>query len=159
MDGYEKDESEKLDLMLGITDRKRELYFFYVELKRPERQSIYQKEDDFCKLLKQIKVPVDKQVKLKLASPASCGLFCEGFNSSLYKMTLVEDGIYLPIMVKRFSLVENESQLLNVATIVEALGLVLGELQSLQKRYKGKRREEAKKSPFVKPSYKTEFKK
>lgn len=78
MDGYEKDESEKLDLMLGITDRKRELYFFYVELKRPERQSIYQKEDDFCKLLKQIKVPVDKQVKLKLASPASCGLFCEG---------------------------------------------------------------------------------
>ncbi|RCH97910.1 hypothetical protein CU097_010757 [Rhizopus azygosporus] len=148
MDGYEKDESEKPGLMLSITDRKRKLYF-YVELKRPECQSIYQKEDDFCKLLKQMKVPVDKQVKLKLVNPASCGLLCEGFNSSLYKMTLVEDGIYLPIMVKRFSLIENESQLLNAATIIEALGLVLDELQSLQKRYKGKRKKEAKKSPFT----------
>lgn len=77
MDGYEKDESEKPGLMLSITDRKRKLYF-YVELKRPECQSIYQKEDDFCKLLKQMKVPVDKQVKLKLVNPASCGLLCEG---------------------------------------------------------------------------------
>lgn len=40
-------------------------------------------------------------------------------------MTLVDDDIYLPVMMKYFSLVENESQLMNVPVIVEALGLVL----------------------------------
>lgn len=77
MDGYEKGESEKPDFMLGIADRKRELYFFYVELKRPECISRYQKEDDFCKLMKQMKVSVDKQVKLKLGWPVSFGLLCD----------------------------------------------------------------------------------
>ncbi|PHZ08590.1 uncharacterized protein RHIMIDRAFT_268986, partial [Rhizopus microsporus ATCC 52813] len=74
IDGYEKDENEKPDFMLGIGSRKRELYYFYVELKRPECQSKYQKEDDYCKLLKQMKASVDKQVKLKLANPSSFGL-------------------------------------------------------------------------------------
>ena len=42
----------------------------------------------------------------------------------MYQMSLVNDGIYLPVMVKRFSLVENESNLMNIPLIVEALSIV-----------------------------------
>ncbi|KAG1294133.1 hypothetical protein G6F60_006049 [Rhizopus arrhizus] len=159
MDGHEKQEKKRPDFMLGIEDRKRELYYFYIELKRPDCDSKYQKEDDFCKLMKQMKTSVDRQIKLKMANPISFGLLCEGFNCSMYQMSLVNDGIYLPVMVKRFSLVENESNLMNIPLIVEALSIVKDELPKLEKRYKGKRKEKTKESEYVKPSYQTEFNK
>ncbi|KAG1358321.1 hypothetical protein G6F62_000803 [Rhizopus arrhizus] len=159
MDGHEKQEKNRPDFMLGIEDRKRELYYFYIELKRPDCDSKYQKEDDFCKLMKQMKISVDRQIKLKMANPISFGLLCEGYNCSMYQMSLVNDGIYLPVMVKRFSLVENESHLMNIPMIVEALSIVKDELPKLEKRYKVKRKEETKESGYMKPSYKTEFNK
>jgi hypothetical protein len=39
-------------------------------------------------------------------------------------MSLVEGGIYMPVMIKRFSLVSNESDLMNVPLIVEAFAAV-----------------------------------
>lgn len=39
-------------------------------------------------------------------------------------MTLKVDGVYMPIMVKRFSLVSNKSELMNTSLIVEAFGAV-----------------------------------
>ena len=39
-------------------------------------------------------------------------------------MTLKEDGLYMPAMVKPFSLVSNESELMSVLVIVKALGMV-----------------------------------
>jgi len=64
--------------MVGIQDRKRELYFFYVEVKRPKVKSVYQEEDDYVKLLKQLKESIDNQLKLGMKNPKSFGLLCEG---------------------------------------------------------------------------------
>jgi len=76
--GQEK-KKKKPDFMLGITDRKREAYYyFYVEVKRPDAKSIYQEEDDYVKLLKQMKGSIDNQAYLGMANPVSLGLLCEG---------------------------------------------------------------------------------
>lgn len=64
--------------MLGIMDRKRDIYNFFVEVKRPDAKSIYQEEDDYVKLMKQMKGSIDNQAYLEMANPVSLGLLCEG---------------------------------------------------------------------------------
>ncbi|KAI8990358.1 hypothetical protein BDB01DRAFT_781074 [Pilobolus umbonatus] len=110
--------------MLGFKDRKREIFCFYIEIKRPGKDSKYQEEDDFVKLMELMKFSFNRQITLGIKNPLAFGLLCQGFTSSLYKMTLKEDGIYMPIMVKRFSLVGDKSELMNVPLIVEAFGMV-----------------------------------
>lgn len=64
--------------MLGIKNRKRELFNFLVEVKRPDTLSKYQEEDDYTKLMKQLKLAIDNQLKLGVQNPYSFGLLCEG---------------------------------------------------------------------------------
>jgi len=78
IDGSDEKKKKKPDFMVGIQDRKRELYFFYVEVKRPKVKSVYQEEDDYVKLLKQLKESIDNQLKLGMKNPKSFGLLCEG---------------------------------------------------------------------------------
>ena len=77
-DGSESNRRQKPDVMIGVVDRKRELYFFYVEVKRPSTSSIYQEENDHVKLLKHLKYSIDKQIDAKIKDPVSYGLLCQG---------------------------------------------------------------------------------
>lgn len=53
-----------------------------------------------------------------------CIFFVLGVGCSLFRMTLKEDGLYMPAMDKRFSLVSNESELISVLVIAKALDMV-----------------------------------
>ncbi|KAG1176428.1 hypothetical protein G6F36_010956 [Rhizopus arrhizus] len=93
IDVAEKNQKKKPDFKLGIMDRKREVYFFYIEIKRPEKESKYQEEDDFVKLMKEMKFSVDRQISLGMKNPLSFGLLCEGkcqFNHTYSINTIVE---------------------------------------------------------------------
>ncbi|KAI9478527.1 MAG: hypothetical protein EXX96DRAFT_484329, partial [Benjaminiella poitrasii] len=124
IDGSEKNKSKKPDFMLNIKDKKRDLYFFYVELKRPVCKSIYREENDFVKLLKLMKASVDDQVAVGMANPMSLGLQCEGFKCSLYQMRLNQEGIYLATCARKFLLIENQSMILNTIPEVEVFGYI-----------------------------------
>lgn len=78
IDGSEKKQAKKPDFIFEIQDRKRELYYFYIEMKRPGSKSVYQEEDDFTKLLKHLKKSIDDQAMLGMKTPESFGLLCEG---------------------------------------------------------------------------------
>lgn len=47
-----------------------------------------------------------------------------GFKCSLFKMTLVADGVYLPLLIKLFSLVEEVHEMALLPLIVESLMFV-----------------------------------
>lgn len=47
-------------------------------MKRPGQVSLYQDEDDYVKLLKQMKTSVDVQIDLGIHNPTSLGLLVEG---------------------------------------------------------------------------------
>ena len=64
--------------MIGIEDRKRDIYFFYTEIKRPNTSSNYQEENNYVKLLKHLTNSIDKQVDARIEGPVSYGLLCEG---------------------------------------------------------------------------------
>ncbi|CEG64959.1 hypothetical protein RMATCC62417_01848 [Rhizopus microsporus] len=53
-----------------------------------------------------MKTSMGMQVNIGLESPKSFGLLVEGWRCKLYSMELVEDGVYLPAMIKRFWIVE-----------------------------------------------------
>jgi hypothetical protein len=80
MDKPEKN-GKKPDFMFGTKVKRREVYFFFVEVKRPEITSKYQPEDDFTKLMKQMKGSVDDQLCLGAKNPTSLGLLIEGMLS------------------------------------------------------------------------------
>ncbi|KAG1515116.1 hypothetical protein G6F52_009758 [Rhizopus delemar] len=127
MDKPEKN-GKKPDFMFGTKIKKREVYFFFVEVKRPEITSKYQPEDDYTKLMKQMKGSVDDQLCLGSKNPTSLGLLVEGFKGTLFQMKLLADGIYMPMAFERFSLVEEIHQLVHLPGIVEALFFVKSEL-------------------------------
>ena len=77
IDGVEGNK-KKPDFMLGIKNRKRTMFFFFVEVKRPDITSNHQEENDYVKLLKQLKSSIDEQLKIKVKAPAAYGLLCEG---------------------------------------------------------------------------------
>jgi hypothetical protein len=63
-------------------------------VKRPEQSSIYQDEDDYVKLLKQMKTSVDAQIDLGVRNPTSLGLLVEGIlifviNSTIPRFLLI----------------------------------------------------------------------
>ncbi|CAO3656036.1 unnamed protein product [Mucor fragilis] len=64
---------DKPDFMIG-TKTKKEVYFFFVEVKRPDTASKYQPEDDYAKLMKHMKGSIDKQLRLGVETPLSLGL-------------------------------------------------------------------------------------
>lgn len=57
---------KKADFMMGFKDRKREVFLFFVELKRPGKVSKYQVEDDFVKLIKHMKNSICKKLVLSV---------------------------------------------------------------------------------------------
>ncbi|KAG2234470.1 hypothetical protein INT48_004849, partial [Thamnidium elegans] len=72
-----EDTGKKPDFMIGAKKRRTELYFFYMEVKRPDTTSRYQVEDDHTKLLKFMKESIDKQLRLGIEDPMSLGLLVE----------------------------------------------------------------------------------
>ncbi|KAG0805612.1 hypothetical protein G6F16_004635 [Rhizopus arrhizus] len=120
---------KKADFMLGYKDRKREVFLFYVELKRHDKISKYQVEDDFVKLCKHMKYSIDNQAAIGIEAPVALGLWCEGFVCSLLKMTLVEEGVYLPVVLRKFRLPESESELISLARVMESLNFVFEEVK------------------------------
>lgn len=78
MDGVEKSGAIP-DYKLGYMKHKNKpLFALFVEVKRPGQTSKYQPEDDYTKLLKEIKDSLDKQVDLGFVNPFSFGLLMEG---------------------------------------------------------------------------------
>lgn len=73
--------------MLGISENKRkEVWFFFVEVKRPNVTNHYQEEGNFTKLMKQVKSSIDEQLHLGAEGPISLGLLVEGmFETFIYK--------------------------------------------------------------------------
>lgn len=69
--GSEEKKTTKPGFMLGIEDRKRDAYFFYVDLKTPACKSVYQEENDYVKLLKCMKVYLDDQAAIGIRNPES----------------------------------------------------------------------------------------
>ncbi|KAI8090455.1 hypothetical protein BDF21DRAFT_333601 [Thamnidium elegans] len=110
----------KPDFMIGAKVRTKEVYFFFIEVKRPEATSKYQPEDDYTKLMKEMKCSVDTQLRLGVLNPTSLGVLVEGFKCTLFQMKLVSDGIYMPVAFDRFSLIEEIHQLVNLPSVVEA---------------------------------------
>ncbi|KAG0781374.1 hypothetical protein G6F21_011679 [Rhizopus arrhizus] len=145
MDKPEKN-GKKPDFMFGTKIKKREVYFFFVEVKRPEITSKYQPEDDYTKLMKQMKGSVDDQLCLGSKNPTSLGLLVEGFKGTLFQMKLLADGIYMPMAFERFSLVEEIHQLVHLPAIVEALFFVKSELAKFIDEVSQKRKREEKRA-------------
>lgn len=143
---------KKADFMLGYKDRKREIFLFYVELKRPGKVSKYQVEDDFVKLCKHMKYSIDNQAAIGIESPVALGLWCEGFVCSLIKMTLVEEGVYMPVVVRKFRLPESEFELLSLPRAMECLNFVLEEVKSFPEKYNARTKKAAIKK-YMKPSF------
>ncbi|RCH99849.1 hypothetical protein CU097_015641, partial [Rhizopus azygosporus] len=137
---------KKPDFMLGFSKKRQDVYCFFVEVKRPNMKSNYQEEGDMTKLLKQLKASIDKQLLLGLRDPTSLGLLMEGFKCSLFKMTLVADGVYLPLLIKLFSLVEEVHEMALLPLIVESLMFVKNELAAAKKRLEEKKTRKEKKA-------------
>lgn len=80
MNRIDKPDSNRMkpDFMIGAKLRRQDVYFFYVEVKRPDTSSKYQLENDFTKLLKQMKFSLDSQLHLGISNPTSLGLLVEG---------------------------------------------------------------------------------
>ncbi|ORE18491.1 hypothetical protein BCV71DRAFT_179465, partial [Rhizopus microsporus] len=112
------DSGKKPDFMIGSRPKKKEFYFFFVEIKRSDITSKHRAEDEFTKILKQMKDSADKALCLGVKGPVSLGLL---FKSTVFQMKLVVGGIYLPTAIKRFLLVEEVHELVHLPSIVEVL--------------------------------------
>lgn len=51
-----------------------------------------------------------------------------GYDCTLFQMMLLADGIYMPMAVKRFTLVKERNYLVNLPSVVEAFCFVKREL-------------------------------
>ncbi|RCI02561.1 hypothetical protein CU098_011934, partial [Rhizopus stolonifer] len=137
---------KKPDSMFGTRVRNKEIFFFFIEIKRPEAASKYQLEDDYAKLMKLMKGSLDDQLCLGVKDPLSLGLLVEGFKCTLFQMRLPADGIYMPMAFERFSLVEELHQLVHLPSIVEALYYVKCELAKLIEKVNQQRKREDKRA-------------
>lgn len=136
---------------------KKSLYAFFVEVKRPGQSSRYQAEDDFVKLLKQMKDIMNKQIDIGFTKPFSFGLLVEGFRCKLYMMKIVEDGIYMPFIIKKISLMEDVKDAVNIPAMTECLMFVKTKLATIDQAFKERDRTRPL-NKFIKPSFHTEFK-
>ncbi|KAI8090085.1 uncharacterized protein B0P05DRAFT_584314 [Gilbertella persicaria] len=149
----------KPDFMIGVAQRKNPLYFFFVEVKRPAETSCYQEESDFVKLLKEMKHSINDQLVLGFNDPISYGLLVEGFRCSLFRMFLASEGIYMSVLLKRFLLVEETNDMINLPSVVEAFDFVKEKLMVLKDdlevpKSKKQKKQQGKKA---RPSFKTKF--
>ncbi|KAG1173167.1 hypothetical protein G6F70_005919 [Rhizopus microsporus] len=71
------DSGKKPDFMIGSRPKKKEFYFFFVEIKRSDITSKHRAEDEFTKILKQMKDSADKALCLGVKGPVSLGLLVE----------------------------------------------------------------------------------
>ncbi|EIE91093.1 hypothetical protein RO3G_15804 [Rhizopus delemar RA 99-880] len=111
----------------------------------PNKFSKYQVEDDFVKLCKHMKYSIDNQAAIGIEAPVALGLWCEGFVCSLMKMTLVEEGIYVPVVLRKFRLPESESELISLSRAMECLNFVLEEVKSFPEKYNARTKKAIKK--------------
>lgn len=73
------------DWKLGyMKHKKKSLFAFFVKVKRPGQTSKYQAEDDYVKLMKEMKDGLDKQINLGFDSPFSFGLLAESMYYMLF---------------------------------------------------------------------------
>ncbi|KAG1369271.1 hypothetical protein G6F61_012473 [Rhizopus arrhizus] len=126
------DDGRKPDIAFGISYKGKGRFFFFVEVKRPGQSSIYQDEDDYVKLLKQMKTSVDAQIDLGVRNPTSLGLLVEGYSCTLYMMDIKDEGVYIPVQIKRFFLPEVRENLVNVPSVVE--GFLFVKVYYLEKK-------------------------
>ncbi|PHZ13449.1 uncharacterized protein RHIMIDRAFT_279396 [Rhizopus microsporus ATCC 52813] len=112
-----------LNLKLGYKHKRKPRYAFFVEAKGPNKTSIYQADDDYVRLMKQMKTSIGIQVDMGFQNPKSLGLLVESWRCKLYSMKLVEEAIYLPAMIKRFWLVEKIEQVISILSTVEGVML------------------------------------
>ncbi|KAI8351146.1 hypothetical protein BD560DRAFT_409339 [Blakeslea trispora] len=146
------------DWKLGFAKHKKKaLFCFFVEVKRPGESSRYQKETDYVKLLKEMKSSIDKQINMGLASLFSFGLLVEGFRCTLYMMRIEEEGVYMPKTIKRFSLLQDIEDAVNVPAMVEGLMFVKEYLAKLEPMYNNYDRKKPLKR-MMKNTFLTEFK-
>lgn len=113
-------------------------------MKRPDTTSKYQSEDDFTKLMKQMKGSVDEQLCLGVQNPLSLGLLVEGFDCTLFQMMLLADGVYMPIAITRFFLVKESHHLVHLPSIVKAFYFVKCELKNFVAKVNAKKTDEEK---------------
>ncbi|KAI8985053.1 hypothetical protein BDB01DRAFT_721676, partial [Pilobolus umbonatus] len=92
-----------------------------IVLKRPGQISIYQQESEYVKIMKEMKGSIDEQIDFGVDKPTSFGLLVEGYKCSLYMMEIKGDGIYISVMIKRFWLVEEVENAVNIPAIVDSL--------------------------------------
>ncbi|KAI9274044.1 hypothetical protein EDC94DRAFT_510311, partial [Helicostylum pulchrum] len=122
----------------------------------PHKSSKYQPEDNYCKLMEYLKSSIDIQLSLKIEDPVSLGILCEGFLCSLIRMTLVEDGIYLPVVIRKFMFPESLIVSLHIPIAVEYFSSVSDELKKFDKKYNDRKvRVESTKATFKKSSFVT----
>lgn len=145
------------DWKLGYKLHQRQIFVFFVEVKRPNTSSKYQAESDYVKLLKEMKSSIDLQITLGVSTPLSIGLHVEGFRCELYTMSIKENGIYIPIFMKAFYLIENMEQAIHIPAVVESLLFVKENVDSIDEMSK-KRRRKKPLTKFMKGSFFTEFK-
>ncbi|KAI8377244.1 hypothetical protein BD560DRAFT_325883, partial [Blakeslea trispora] len=112
----------KPNFAIGVKNKKK--HFFFVEVKCPNTQSKLQPEDNMVKLIKQMKSSIDDQLYAGIDDCMSFGLLVEGYRATLMKMTLPCPGIYMPVAIKRFSLVEEIHQLVLLPSVVVACWFV-----------------------------------
>ncbi|CAO3694304.1 unnamed protein product [Rhizopus microsporus] len=143
MDGAEQN-GRMPDLKLDYKFKGKPHFAFFVEVKRPGQTSLYQDEGDFVKLLKVMKESINDQIDLGFEDPASLGLLVEdsllsfdkmctlkyskivniGYKCILYIMKIHEEGVYIPVALKKFVLVEDSENVVNIPAIVESFFFV-----------------------------------
>lgn len=121
---YDKDQP---DLMIGTEVKNKDHYFFFVEIKDASR-SRYQVEDNSVKLMKLMKNSIDDQLRLGIENPSSLGLLVQDLKYTLFFAKLLVNGVYAPIAVKRFSVVEGVNDMIHLPAVVEVLHFVKTEL-------------------------------
>ncbi|KAI9254795.1 hypothetical protein BY458DRAFT_461973 [Sporodiniella umbellata] len=137
-------DGKRPDFMIGTKVKSKDLYFFFVEVKRPKVMSRYQPEDDYTKLMKQMKGSVDDQLCLGVENPLSLGLLVEGYTCTLFQTAILADGVYIPMAINSFSLVEHHHHLVHIPSIVEAFFFIKRELNNFVAKVNEKRTKEEK---------------
>ncbi|CAO3620532.1 unnamed protein product [Mucor hiemalis] len=84
--------------------------------------------------------------------PSSFNITYSGFVCSLVRMTLVEEGVYLPVVVRKFRLPESDYELLGLARAMECLNFVLEEVKKFPIKYNDRTKKAVIKK-YVKPSF------
>ncbi|KAI8079228.1 hypothetical protein BDF21DRAFT_419709 [Thamnidium elegans] len=79
-----------------------------------------------------------RQLALGVKYSVAFGLLCEWFACSLFEMNLRAEGVYMSVIIKCFSLVSNESELMSIPVIVEAIGFVKDKFVDFEAKYKGR---------------------